>query len=129
MDLIFRRANLPDGQTGIDIGIEGDRIVAVEPQLQATAAEEIDAKGRLLSPPFVDPHFHMDATLSLGLPRMNRSGTLLEGIALWGELKPRLTHEAVVACHRFVGRQSSKELRQIGPLHPAIIGFHPIPLR
>ncbi len=38
----------------------------------------------------------MDATLSLGLPRMNRSGTLLEGIALWGELKPHLTVEAVV---------------------------------
>jgi cytosine deaminase len=97
MDLIFRRANLPDGRTGIDIGIEGDRIVAVEPQLQATASEEIEAEGRLLSPPFVDAHFHMDATLSLGLPRMNRSGTLLEGIALWGELKPRLTRESVVA--------------------------------
>ena len=77
MDLIFRRANLPDGRTGIDIGIEGDRIVAVEPQLQATAADEIDAGGRLLSPPFVDAHFHMDATLSLGLPRMNRSGNVV----------------------------------------------------
>jgi cytosine/creatinine deaminase len=97
MDLIFRRANLPDGRSRIDVGIERDRIVAVEPQLQAKAAEEIDAEGRLLSPPFVDAHFHMDATLSLGLPRMNRSGTLLEGIALWGELKPQLTHEAVIA--------------------------------
>src|SRR3984885_842418 len=97
MDLIFRRANLPDGRNGIDIGIEGDRIVAVEPGLLATANEEIDATGRLLSPPFVDAHFHMDATLSLGLPRLNRSGTLLEGIALWGELKPQLTHEAVAA--------------------------------
>ena len=38
----------------------------------------------------------MDATLSLGLPRLNQSGTLLEGIALWGELKPLLTPEAVV---------------------------------
>jgi cytosine/creatinine deaminase len=95
MDLIFRRANLPDGRTNIDIGIEGDRIVAVEQRLQATAADEIDAGGRLLSPPFVDAHFHMDATLSLGLPRINRSGTLLEGIALWGELKPQLTHQAV----------------------------------
>ena len=38
----------------------------------------------------------MDATLSLGLPRLNLSGTLLEGIALWGELKPTLTHEAVI---------------------------------
>ena len=53
-------------------------------------------RGRLVSPPFVDAHFHLDATLSLGLPRLNRSGTLLEGIALWGELKPQLTQEAVV---------------------------------
>ncbi|MEM1401566.1 MAG: amidohydrolase family protein, partial [Pseudomonadota bacterium] len=58
-------------------------------------AQEIDAGGYLVSPPFVDPHFHMDATLSLGLPRLNQSGTLLEGIALWGELKPHLTVEAV----------------------------------
>ncbi|MEA3164590.1 MAG: cytosine/creatinine deaminase, partial [Verrucomicrobiota bacterium] len=48
--------------------------MAVEQGLPATATEEIDATGRLLSPPFVDAHFHMDATLSLGLPRMNRSG-------------------------------------------------------
>ena len=53
-------------------------------------------RGRLLAPPFVDSHFHMDATLSLGLPRLNMSGTLLEGISLWGELKPILTHEAVI---------------------------------
>ncbi|MBB4574786.1 amidohydrolase family protein [Rhizobium lentis] len=95
-DLIVRNANLPDGRTGIDIGIEGGMIVAVERNLQAQAAEEIDATGRLVSPPFVDPHFHMDATLSLGLPRMNVSGTLLEGIALWGELRPIVTREELV---------------------------------
>jgi len=49
-----------------------------------------------VTPPFVDSHFHMDATLSLGLPRLNRSGTLLEGIALWGELKPTLTQDKLV---------------------------------
>jgi cytosine deaminase len=37
----------------------------------------------------------MDSTLSYGLPRINASGTLLEGIALWGEIKPRLTREAL----------------------------------
>ena len=58
-------------------------------------AEPLDAEGWLLSPPFVDPHFHMDATLSFGLPRVNESGTLLEGIALWGELKPVLVQEAI----------------------------------
>ncbi|MBY5392063.1 amidohydrolase family protein [Rhizobium leguminosarum] len=95
-DLIVRNANLPDGRKGIDIGIQGGKIVAVEHNLQAQAQEEIDATGRLVSPPFVDPHFHMDATLSLGLPRMNVSGTLLEGIALWGELRPIVTKEELV---------------------------------
>ncbi|QKK34385.1 amidohydrolase family protein (plasmid) [Rhizobium indicum] len=95
-DLIVRNANLPDGRTGIDIGIQGGKIIAVERNLQAQAGEEIDATGRLVSPPFVDPHFHMDATLSLGLPRMNVSGTLLEGIALWGELRPIVTKEELV---------------------------------
>jgi cytosine deaminase len=97
MDLIFRSANLPDGRTNIDVGIEGQTISAVAENLPATAPIEVDAKGKLLSPPFVDAHFHLDAALSLGLPRLNRSGTLLEGIALWGELKPQLTHEAVAA--------------------------------
>ena len=94
-DLIVRNATLPDGRTGIDIACQGGVIAAVEPHLAAEAAETIDAAGYLVSPPFVDSHFHMDATLSLGIPRLNRSGTLLEGIALWGELKPLLTHEAV----------------------------------
>ena len=68
---------------------------AAEPDLDAEAGRVVDASGCLVSPPFVDPHFHMDATLSYGIPRINASGTLLEGIALWGELKPLLTHEAV----------------------------------
>jgi cytosine/creatinine deaminase len=95
LDLIIRGANLADGRQGIDIGIQGGKIARVEPALKATAGHEIDAKGRLVTPPFVDAHFHMDATLSLGLPRLNQSGTLLEGIALWGELKPLLTQEAI----------------------------------
>jgi len=94
-DLLIRGANLPDGQRDIDIGAKDGRIVAIEPDIQAEAGTIVDARGRLVTPPFVDAHFHMDATLSLGLPRMNVSGTLLEGIALWGELKPLLTHEAV----------------------------------
>lgn len=95
LDLIIRNANLPDGRVGQDIGISGGKIAAIQPALSASVEREIDAAGHLVSPPFVDPHFHMDATLSLGLPRLNQSGTLLEGIALWGELKPLLTFEAV----------------------------------
>src|ERR1700761_9149478 len=101
MDLIIRRATLPSGaapqfKEPVDIGIDAGRIVAVEPNLSANGREEIDAAGSLVTPPFVDPHFHMDATLSYGLPRVNAPGTLLEGIALWGELKPQLTQEALI---------------------------------
>jgi len=95
MDLIIRNANLPDGRIGIDIGIKDGKIAALEVALTAKAEKEIDASGYLVSPPFVDAHFHMDATLSLGQPRLNQSGTLLEGIALWGELKPHLTVETI----------------------------------
>jgi cytosine deaminase len=95
-DLIVRNATLPDGRSNVDIACAGGRIAAIEPNIAAEAGRIIEAGGRLVSPPFVDCHFHMDATLSLGLPRMNVSGTLLEGIALWGELKPLLTVEAVM---------------------------------
>lgn len=96
LDLIIRQGHLADQKSAVDIAIKGDRIVEISPQIAGDALEEINAAGRLVSPPFTDPHFHMDATLSLGLPRMNVSGTLLEGIALWGELKPILTQEAIV---------------------------------
>lgn len=95
LDLILRRCVLPTGGEPVDIAVRDGRIAEVRPHLEAAAHQEIDAQGRLVTPPFVDAHFHMDSTLSYGLPRVNESGTLLEGIALWGELKPELTAEAV----------------------------------
>ncbi len=96
LDLFIKNASLPDGRSNMSVAVQGDKIVEISAGLNAPAHEVIDAQGMLLSPPFVDAHFHMDATLSYGLPRVNQSGTLLEGIALWGELKPLLTHEALV---------------------------------
>jgi cytosine deaminase len=95
-DLIVRNATLPDGRMEQSILCRNGRIAEIGAVPEIAGAREIDAKGYLVTPPFVDAHFHMDATLSLGQPRLNRSGTLLEGIALWGELKPLLTHEAVI---------------------------------
>ena len=95
-DLIVRHCTLPDGRSHQDIGISKGRITALHPAIAGTAAQEIDAAGHLVSPPFVDAHFHMDSTLSYGQPRVNQSGTLLEGIALWGELKPHLTQDAII---------------------------------
>ena len=93
-DLLVKGGTLPDG-TVTDIGITGDRIAAVG-RLEAEAGRVIDASGDLVAPPFVDPHFHMDAVLSYGLPRVNASGTLLEGIGLWGELRELASVEDMV---------------------------------
>lgn len=94
-DLLVKGGTLPDGSVA-DIAIAGDRIAEVG-RIDAAAREVIDATGDLVAPPFVDPHFHMDATLSYGLPRVNASGTLLEGIALWGELRGIASVEDMVA--------------------------------
>jgi cytosine/creatinine deaminase len=96
LDLLITNATLPNGQTGMSVAVQNGKIVELAQHLQAPANEMVDAQGQLLSPPFVDAHFHMDATLSYGLPRVNQSGTLLEGIALWGELKPLLTQDALI---------------------------------
>ncbi|MGF1576958.1 MAG: cytosine deaminase [Cyanophyceae cyanobacterium] len=121
LDLIIRGATLADKTLGSrsprwDIGIQADRIVAVEPHLEAIAPTELAADGYLVSPPFVDAHFHLDSTLALtthpdqmGSPRVNRSGTLLEGISLWGQIKPGLTAEDLQAramdyCHWALAR-------------------------
>jgi cytosine deaminase len=95
LDLLVRNAVLPDGRHGVDIACKDGRIVALGHGLPAEAARLIDADGCLVSPPFVDSHFHLDSALTYGQPRINRSGTLLEGIELWGELKPTLTVEGI----------------------------------
>ncbi|MDJ0819201.1 MAG: amidohydrolase family protein, partial [Desulfobacterales bacterium] len=109
LDLIIRNANLVDGRTGVDIGVANGLIAEVAPRLDAGGQREIDATGRLVSAPFVDSHFHLDSTLTYGNPRVNESGTLLEGIALWGELKPALTVDNIKArarklCHWAIAR-------------------------
>ncbi|WP_405109905.1 amidohydrolase family protein [Phaeobacter sp. BS52] len=96
LDLLIKGGTLPDGSIA-DIGITGDTITEVAPSIDATAGETIEASGDLVAPPFVDPHFHMDATLSYGLPRVNASGTLLEGISLWGELREEASVEDMVS--------------------------------
>lgn len=109
LDRLLRNANLPDGRRGIDIAIKDGRIVEVSPGIEAEAAETLELDNWLVSPPFVDPHFHIDATLSAGRPRVNESGTLLEGIDIWNELVPTLTAEGIKdrareLCHWSIAR-------------------------
>ncbi|MBL8617829.1 MAG: amidohydrolase family protein [Deltaproteobacteria bacterium] len=107
VQLVVRDVRLVDGPARVDVAVEAGRVVAVGHALPMRGRLEENGGGRLLSAPFVDAHFHLDSALTLGRPRMNRSGTLLEGIALWGELKPTLDIEEIAArarryCHQAV---------------------------
>jgi cytosine deaminase len=96
LDLLVTHATLPDGRKNMSVGVTGGRIVELREGFTAPAAETVDAAGWLLAPPFCDAHFHMDSVLTYGQPRVNASGTLLEGIQLWGELKPTLVQQEIV---------------------------------
>ncbi|WP_456295555.1 cytosine deaminase [Vibrio sp. AK197] len=56
---------------------------------------DIDAKQKLLCAPFIEPHIHLDAVLTAGEPRWNKSGTLFEGIECWAERKQLLSEQDV----------------------------------
>jgi cytosine/creatinine deaminase len=94
VDLIVRNARLLDGRL-LDIAVQGARFARIGPSLDLDAASVIDAEGRLVTAPLVDCHLHLDASLTAGRPRFNESGTLIEGIEVWGELKQTLTEQDV----------------------------------
>ena len=94
-DLLVKNCMLANNKDPKDILIEGGIIKDISTEIIVDQIPVIDADFHFVTPPFVDSHFHMDATLSYGLPRVNKSGTLLEGIKLWGELKPNLTADAI----------------------------------
>ncbi|MER3556357.1 MAG: cytosine deaminase [Meiothermus sp.] len=93
MDLVIKDARLAGREGLVDIGLEGGRIAALESGLRG--GEEISAEGNLVSPSFYEIHIHLDAILTEGDPRPNRSGSLWEGIAIWSERVGRLTREDV----------------------------------
>lgn len=84
------------GREGLfHIALDGSRIAAISAQPAAVTATEgdLDAASNLVVPPFVEPHIHLDATLTAGEPAWNMSGTLFEGIERWAERKALVTHE------------------------------------
>jgi cytosine deaminase len=99
IDLLIREARLIDSATSelVDIHCDGGAIIKIEPSVtEVTAARTvIEARGALASPPYVEPHVHLDTALTAGEPRWNESGTLWEGIACWAERKKSLSRDDV----------------------------------
>lgn len=95
MDLIIRNAKLTDREELMDIAIKDGRFRMIKREIDFKGSQEIDAKGYLVLPPFVESHVHLDSALTAGVPRFNQSGTLLEGIQLWSEYKETSTKEDI----------------------------------
>ena len=93
-DLILRGARLDEDL--VDVAVSDGRIERVASGIDGSATCEVDAGGRLLSPPFVESHVHLDTTLTAGQPRWNESGTLFEGIRIWSERKEEISREDVM---------------------------------
>jgi cytosine deaminase len=104
-DFIVRNARLRDGRL-VDLAAAGGRWTRIDEALATDGAEELDVDGRLVTPPLVDCHLHLDASLTAGRPRYNESGTLIEGIHVWGELKESLTADDVFGRAREIVRWS-----------------------
>ncbi|MEM4972042.1 MAG: cytosine deaminase [Sulfolobales archaeon] len=98
-DLVVRRARLRDRPRDrlYDIAVENGRITRISEKISGRGSEEIDANGNLVTPSFFNMHFHLDSVLTLGKPRYNESGTLWEGIEIWGELKEKLSVEDILS--------------------------------
>ncbi|XVH33380.1 cytosine deaminase (plasmid) [Haloferacaceae archaeon DSL9] len=87
-------ASLIDGSS-VDIAIDDGIITQVESagSVDPTTVPEdrrYDAAGRFVTPSLTEPHIHLDATLTAGDPIWNESGTLAEGIQIWGKRKKDL---------------------------------------
>ncbi|MBV9359448.1 MAG: amidohydrolase family protein, partial [Chloroflexi bacterium] len=93
LDLLLRNARPPRSEAARPIGMRDGRIV--DAPADEPAAQVIDVGGALVTPALVEPHIHLDAVLTVGQPRFNQSGSLFEGIAIWGERVRDLTIDDV----------------------------------
>src|SRR5437868_5864976 len=92
LDLLLTNVRLPGREELTDVAVKDGLITSAEP---GEAEEKIDLGGSLLTPALVEPHIHLDAVLTVGEPRPNETGSLFEGIAIWGERVKTLTVEDV----------------------------------
>lgn len=94
--MIITNAKLRNREGLWQIQITEGKIERIAPSIESNLDEQImDVQGNLVLPPFIEPHIHLDTTLTAGEPNWNESGTLFEGIQRWAERKELLTLEDV----------------------------------
>lgn len=112
-DLLLRHGKLlgftHKDEALVDIGIKNGLIVAISANLTGQGDIELNLQEKLVSPPFVESHIHLDSVLTAGEPRWNQSGTLFEGIKIWGDRKKNISLEDVkIRAKEMLKRQAAQ---------------------
>jgi len=94
MDLVFRKVRLDDNGSLMDVGIAGSKIADIGPDLACRGGKEIEGAGRVLIPGLIESHLHLEKAFVMDR-KPNRSGTLMEAIAVSAALKPTFTREDI----------------------------------
>lgn len=95
--MLLKDLHLGNAQETVDIRVTDGKFAQIAPNLEPIAGEKTvtDCAGKMVLPPFVESHVHLDTCLTAGRPRWNLTGTLFEGIQCWEEYKPFLTKQEV----------------------------------
>lgn len=106
MKKIYKNCHLAGQDTMVDILVENGKFAAIQEHIEAGEVEAIDVGGKLVVPPYVDPHLHLDYVYTAkGVGARNDTGTLFEGIQRWSETKAGTSPEELKAR----ARQAVKE--------------------
>ncbi|RSX56061.1 cytosine deaminase [Bifidobacterium dolichotidis] len=94
--MLIRNVHIANNETLQDVRITDGKFAEISDHIEPAIGEEvIDGKQGLMLPPYVDPHVHLDATMTAGEPEWNETGTLFDGIRIWSERKKSLTVQDV----------------------------------
>ena len=93
--MLIKNALIENSVQPQDIRVEDGVFQETGSLKQKRAEEVVDLKGKLLLPPFIESHVHLDTCLTAGDPVWNMSGTLFEGIECWSKRKEKLSRDDI----------------------------------
>ena len=94
--MLFQNALIENAGKAVDIRVSEGKFQEIAENIAPLPGEEIkDLHNRLVLPPFIESHVHLDTCLTAGDPVWNMSGTLFEGIECWSKRKDKLSREDI----------------------------------
>lgn len=94
--MLIRNVHIENAPETTDVRIDDGVFTEIGEHLAAASGEQVvEGHNGLMLPPFVDPHVHLDATMTAGDPEWNETGTLFDGIRIWSERKKTLSVQDV----------------------------------